>query len=118
MGKPKLKPLPESSTKPGSERATYYVEQLAIAFDQMIAADRIVIYAQALADLSEAQLKYAFEQALKNFKPGFDHRFPYPSEIREWAYSLKREEETAALIKRSDKPPDWDPVTAMAEWKF
>lgn len=101
-----------NSTKPGNERVTYYVEQLAMALGLAIPTERILLYVGALSDLTEKQLAFGFGKALRHFKPEYGRTFPSPAEIREWAYEWRPViDESKAILDRGDKPPDWEALS-------
>ena len=80
---------------------------------QVIPAERIAMYALALADLTEKQLAHGFDQALKLFVPQFGQTFPAPAQLREWAFQARQDAaivDTRRILDRGDKPPDWEPL--------
>lgn len=76
----------------------------------MIPGQRTALYVKALSDLTEKQLAFGFEQALKLFKPEFGKTFPLPAEIREWGFEWRPPEiqDSLHILDRGDKPPDWE----------
>lgn len=87
----------------------HYVAQLAMAMGQVIPAERVLLYVRALSDLTEPQLAFGFECALKYFKQEFGRMFPMPADIREWALRWQPEAITDSrrILDRGDKPADW-----------
>lgn len=93
--------------------------QLGTALNQEIPEERIALYIRALSDLSERQLAFGFERALKLFKPEFGKTFPAPSEIREWAEELVeipigRKFNSVADIDPEKCPKGWIPEDVFA----
>jgi hypothetical protein len=112
---PKQRPKRSSEDRlnPVTELVSYFVDQLALAFGQLVPPQRSVLYCHALADLSEKQLIFGFEKILKFWKPEFGKTFPSPAEIREWAVQWRPEiAGNQKLLERGEKPPDWEPLSA------
>lgn len=109
---PKAKPSSASKKNPAIESVSYYVDQLAMALGQVIPPERTVLYVRALSDLTEQQLAYGFEQALKLFAPQFGQTFPSPAQIREWGFQWRPQAitDSSHILDRGDKPHDWGPL--------
>ncbi len=95
-----------------SESVSHYVDQLAMALGQLIPPERTILYIRALSDLSEQQLAFGFDRALKLFKPEYGRTFPAPAEIREWGFQWRPTaiDSAKAILERGAKPPDWEPL--------
>jgi len=76
---------------------------------QTIAAERVVLYCRALADIQEPQLLFAFEQALRHL----GEFLPSVQALRGFAESWRPPEsamDCRHILDRGDKPPDWEPL--------
>jgi hypothetical protein len=83
-----------------------YLGQLATAAGTEATKERRALYCRALKDIGESQLKYAFEQALRNL----GQFLPSIEQIRAYSEQWKPVDpiaETRKVLTREDKPPDW-----------
>src|SRR5262245_17361658 len=115
---PDVKATVTTSSGETTKRRRYliatYLTQLGTALNQAIPSERVALYCQALSDLGEAQLKFAFSDALRNL----GDFLPSILSLRETAVAWA-EMQTAAPLDPSrrlpqpgDKPPDWEPLAA------
>jgi hypothetical protein len=86
--------------------ASHYCEQLAIVMGQEIPKERLLLYVNALSDLTEDQLKHGFDIALRDFHPGYGINFPYPAQLRRWCQEIPAVDLSRAILERADKPDD------------
>lgn len=80
--------------------------QLATAAGTEVTKERKALYCRALKDIGESQLKYAFEEALKNL----GQFLPSIEQIRTYSEQWKPVDpiaETRRILERDDKPTDW-----------
>lgn len=83
-----------------------YLGQLATAAGTEATKERRALYCRALKDIGESQLKFAFEEALKNL----GQFLPSIEQIRTYSEQWKPVDpiaETRRLLERDDKPTDW-----------
>ena len=88
-----------------------YIRQLSTALNQELSPERHALYLHGLEDLTEAELRDAFDTALKSA----EKFFPSIAELRRWANegAEKRHREKARLatkqiLDRPGKPDDWN----------
>jgi hypothetical protein len=114
---------PATTEKARSSLIGSCLGQIGTALSQKVPNDLKALFCVALADLTEGQLKFGFEQALKFWKPEYGKKFPAPAEIREYAEQYVPVDpiaETRRLyLERQVKPEGWEPVTEeeLAEFR-
>lgn len=109
----KHKESKDETKKTHEEHLLSCVLALSKGMGQELPLDRQVMYTEALSDLSEKQINFGFDLALKTFKPEFGKTFPYPAEIREWCERFIAADpiaETRKYLSRGDKPTDWEAI--------
>ena len=116
----------ESLVKTAKARSSLinnYLAHIGTALSQKPTSDMKGLFCVALADLTEGQIKFGFEQALKFWKPEYGKKFPAPAEIREYAERYVPVDpiaETRRLyLERQSKPEGWEPATEeeLAEFR-
>lgn len=88
---------------------------LSVCLGVEITPERISLYQEPLADLTEIQIRRAFALARREYRP-YGGSYPSPGEIR--AYGMRDEEKLlndAPAVLSWKKPVDWDPVQRAAE---
>lgn len=82
--------------------------QLGTALGQTIPRERIVLYCLALSDIGEAQLKFAFNEALKHL----GEYLPSIQQLRSYSEQWRpaQVQDSRRILERGDKPPDWEPL--------
>jgi hypothetical protein len=100
------------------ERRHLIVESIPLlgrAFSADLAPEVITLYADAMDDLSELQIRHAFKRAVKSWRPNYGRTFPAPAELREYAEEIA---ETVAPAEVTDIDPENLPKGwTMKEWK-
>lgn len=86
-----------------------FLGQIGVALNQEITPQRRAIYCKALNDLSEAQLKHSFNEALRIL----GDKLPSILTIRTFAEQWRpaAETETQKILQRTGKPADWVETT-------
>lgn len=84
---------------------------------------RGVVYAEAMEDLSEVQIRHAFKRAVKEWHPEYGRVFPSPAELREYADDIDSTPATSIAPGAYANPPftcDPDKLPkgwTMQEWQ-
>lgn len=84
--------------------------QLGTALGQTIPAERVALYCRALTDIGEAQMKFAFDQALRHL----GEFLPSVRDLRGYAENWRPAEvvtDCRHILDRGDKPPGWEQLT-------
>lgn len=67
-----------------------------------------MLYCRALSDIGEAQLKFAFNEALKHL----GEYLPSIQQLRSYSEQWRpaQVQDSRRILERGDKPPDWEPL--------
>jgi hypothetical protein len=109
--KPTGKESPERIEKRRRSLISNCLAQLGTALGQTIPPERILLYCRGLSDIGEAQLRHAFDQALKylgDFLPSIQQLRLYASQWQQQDVI----QDSRHILDRGDKPPDWEPLQA------
>src|ERR1043166_4611130 len=114
MENPKKAMVIESPEKTEKRRRSSLVisehlTQLGTALGQKIPRERVALYCRALSDIGDAQLRYAFTQALENL----GEFLPSIAQLRQYSSQWRPQDaiqDSRRILERGDKPADWEPL--------
>jgi hypothetical protein len=64
------------------------LQDIALAFSVDLQPNQILVYIEALEDLSELQIRHAFKRAVKSWRPAYGQKFPSVADLREYAEEI------------------------------
>lgn len=101
------KELPGKTAQQRRSLMGHHLTQLGTANRQEVTPEQVALYSEALSDIGDTQLNYAFRQALKHlgeFLPSIQQLRTYAEQWRPVAIM-----DSKHILERPAKPPDWDP---------